>query len=306
MDLNLDGYEELDRVALLELNGGYYGTQNVYVPDSYVREHAGENYKPTQGSTYGYTSSGGGRASDTPVERTATLVPTDDGYYKYLGGENDTELDIEQIRDINELNEYNQRMEELEEYYADKPEEQIDEAQRLLDESLTAAENQEGTEEHTLGDILNAQDLAAKIDEFYQNHTNPEQDDLFAKGMEKLQSEGRLEEFISQLKIYDNVDVQQVMTDAAKGSGMQTGNQPFEGMSVGDIYISRDIVDSNAQDHINLIGHEVIHSIQVIGAGSEEAYTDEYMRDYVEQGYLNNDQEVTAYNFALDSDSFMK
>jgi hypothetical protein len=79
MNLDMAQFEELDRSILLEVNGGYYGIQNIYVPDSYVRKHA-TNYKKTKGSTYGYTSAGGGQASSTPVIPVAYLVPTADGH----------------------------------------------------------------------------------------------------------------------------------------------------------------------------------------------------------------------------------
>jgi len=70
--IDLSQFEELDRTSLLDVNGGYVGTQGVYIPDSYVYANANQHYRDSVdngtrslGSTYGYLSQGGGQANTT-------------------------------------------------------------------------------------------------------------------------------------------------------------------------------------------------------------------------------------------------
>ena len=94
MKFDLSQFAELDRTDLLEITGGYYGTQNIYVRDSYVYKNASQSYRDsvdsgkypngTKGSTYGYTSAGGGQASSTYVKPAGYLVPTTGGGHYYV------------------------------------------------------------------------------------------------------------------------------------------------------------------------------------------------------------------------------
>ena len=95
MKFDLSQFAELDRNELLEITGGYYGTQNIYVPDSYVYANASQSYRDSvnngtqsQGSSYGYVSSGGRVvAASSPVTPVGYLVPTSGGGHYYTDGQ---------------------------------------------------------------------------------------------------------------------------------------------------------------------------------------------------------------------------
>ena len=95
MKFDLSQFAELDRTELLEITGGYYGTQNIHVEDSYVYANASQSYRDSvnngtqsPGSTYGYVSSGGRVvAASSPVTPVGYLVPTSGGGHYYTDGQ---------------------------------------------------------------------------------------------------------------------------------------------------------------------------------------------------------------------------